>query len=393
MSFNARVSYTANGSNATFAITFAFLDSTHVKVFLDGVATTAFTISGSNVIMNSNPANGVVVLIKRETPTDARLVDFQDGSVLTESDLDKSADQNFFIAQEINDESQSAMKLDNSDRFDALNKRIINVADPTSAQDAVTKNYLETVWLSPSDKSNITTLAGITNLASLASNNTNVNTVATNIANINTVASDIAKVITVANDLNEAVAEIDTVATNIANINTVGNDIANINTLATNIGTVNDFHNRYRVASSDPSTSLDAGDLVFNTSSNELKYYSGSQWNTVASQDQNVKVTGSDTGTGVLNDKLAVSGSLNKTVTNAGSNETLTLSVNVAEFYGFDLVDVDGDGIEETLRLTTTNNGADSITASEYEAFDDKIFAPSGYTWSLNSSGNLIATF
>ncbi len=393
MSFNAKVSYTANGSNATFAITFAFLDSTHVKVFLDGVATTAFSISGSNVIMNSNPANGVVVLIKRETPTDSRLVDFQDGSVLTESDLDKSADQNFFIAQEINDEFQSVLKLDTSDRFDALNKRIINVADPTSAQDAVTKNYLETVWLSPSDKSNITTLAGITNLASLASNNTNVNTVATNIANINTVASDIAKVITVANDLNEAVAEIDTVATNIANINTVGNDIANINTLATNIGTVNDFHNRYRVASSDPSTSLDAGDLVFNTSSNELKYYSGSQWNTVASQDQNVKVTGSDTGTGVLNDKLAVSGSLNKTVTNAGSNETLTLSVNVAEFYGFDLVDVDGDGIEETLRLTTTNNGADSITASEYEAFDDKIFAPSGYTWSLNSSGNLIATF
>ena len=83
MSFNARVSYTANGSTDTFAITFSFIDSTHVKVFLDGVSTTAFTISGSNVVMNSNPSNGVVVLIKRETPTDARLVDFQDGSVLT----------------------------------------------------------------------------------------------------------------------------------------------------------------------------------------------------------------------------------------------------------------------------------------------------------------------
>ena len=341
--------------------------------------------------MNSNPANGVVVLIKRETPTDSRLVDFQDGSVLTESDLDKSADQNFFIAQEINDEFQSVLKLNTSDRFDALNKRIINVADPTSAQDAVTKNYLETVWLSPSDKSNITTLAGITNLASLASNNTNVNTVATNIANINTVASDIAKIITVANDLNEAVAEIDTVATNIANINTVGNDIANINTLL-KYWYCNDFHNRYRVRLLTHLLPLDAGDLVFNTSSNELKYYSGSQWNTAASQDQNVKVTGSDTGTGVLNDKLAVSGSLNKTVI-MQDKMNLTLSVNVAEFYGFELVDVDGDGIEETLRLTTTNNGADSISASQFEAFDDKIFAPSGYTWSINSSGNLIATF
>ena len=186
MSFNARVSYTADGNTSTFAITFSFIDSTHVKVFLDGVSTTAFSVSGSNVVMNSNPANGVVVLIKRETPTDARLVDFQDGSVLTESDLDKSADQNFFIAQEINDESQSAMKLDNSDRFDALNKRIINVADPTAGQDAVTKNYLENTFLTPSDKSNINTLAGISGLGTLASNNANINIVATNIANVNT---------------------------------------------------------------------------------------------------------------------------------------------------------------------------------------------------------------
>ena len=278
MSFNARVSYTANGSNATFAITFAFLDSTHVKVFLDGVATTAFSVSGSNVIMNSNPANGVVVLIKRETPTDARLVDFQDGSVLTESDLDKSADQNFFIAQEINDESQSAMKLDNSDRFDALNKRIINVADPTSAQDAVTKNYLETVWLSPSDKSNINTVAGITGIATLASNNTNINLVATNIANVNAVGNDIAKVIETANDLQEATSEIDTVATNIANVNAVGNDIANVNTDANNISGVNSFAERYRVQAGVPSSSNDTGDLVFDTTAGKLKVFDGSSY-------------------------------------------------------------------------------------------------------------------
>ena len=278
MSFNARVSYTANGSNATFAITFAFLDSTHVKVFLDGVATTAFSISGSNVIMNSNPANGVVVMIKRETPTDARLVDFQDGSVLTESDLDKSADQNFFIAQEINDESQSAMKLDNSDRFDALNKRIINVADPTSAQDAVTKNYLETVWLSPSDKSNINTLAGISGLSSLATNQANINVVATNITNVNNIGSDITKVIEVANDLQEATSEIDTVATNIANVNLVGTDIANVNTVATNISGVNSFAERYRVQAGVPSSSNDTGDLVFDTTAGKLKVFDGSSY-------------------------------------------------------------------------------------------------------------------
>ena len=46
------------------------------------------------------------------------------------------------------------MKLDNSDRFDALNKEL-SMADPTAGQDAVTKNYLENTWLSPSDKADI----------------------------------------------------------------------------------------------------------------------------------------------------------------------------------------------------------------------------------------------
>jgi len=393
---NSFVRYTGNGSTTAYSIPFSYRSTADLTVTLAGVATTAFTLNaaGTTVTFNTAPANNVAIEIRRRTSQGTKLVDYASGSVLTESDLDTDSDQAFFMSQEAIDDAGDRIKVDATNfQWDANNKRLTNVADPTSAQDAATKNYLENTWLSASDKANITTLAGITDLATLASNNTNVNTVATNIASVNTVATDIAKVITVANDLNEAVAEIDTVATNIANINTVGTDIANINTLATNIGSVNDFHSRYRIASSDPSTSLDAGDLVFNTSSNELKYYSGASWNTIASQDQNVKVTGSDTGTGVLNDKLAVSGSLNKTVTNAGANETLTLSVNVAEFYGFDLVDVDGDGIEETLRLTTTNNGADSITASEYEAFDDKIFAPSGYTWSLNASGNLIATF
>ena len=332
MSFNARVSYTANGSNATFAITFAFLDSTHVKVFLDGVATTAFSVSGSNVIMNSNPANGVVVMIKRETPTDARLVDFQDGSVLTESDLDKSADQNFFIAQEINDEFQSVLKLDTSDRFDALNKRIINVADPTSAQDAVTKNYLENTYLTTSTIANINTLGAISGLGTLASNNTNVNTVATNIASVNTVANDIAKVITVANDLNEAVAEIDTVATNIANVNLVGTDITNVNTVANNITGVNSFAERYRVGSSDPSSSLDAGDLAFNTTSNTLKFYDGSAWQTItADTDVKTKVSSNDTTAGFLNGKLVAGTGISFTENSDGGNETLSIASSVTD--------------------------------------------------------------
>ena len=62
------------------------------------------------------------------------------------------------------------------------------------------------------------------------------------------------------------------------------------------------------------------------------------------------------------------------------------------EIYGFTLIDSNSDGIAETLRVTTTNAGADSINATTYAAFDDVIFAGSGITFSLNASGNLIAT-
>lgn len=66
-----------------------------------------------------------------------------------------------------------------------------------------------------------------------------------------------------------------------ANINTVAGSIANVNTTASNITGVNSFAERYRVDSSDPTTSLDTGDLVFNTSASALKYYDGSSWNAI----------------------------------------------------------------------------------------------------------------
>ena len=266
MSFLAQVTYTGNGSTTQYSITFPFIDSTHVKAFLDGTQTTAFTISSSTLTFTSAPANGVTIRIERQTPTDSRIVDFTDGSVLTESDLDKSADQNFYIAQEISDANQSSMLIGTDDKFDAQNKVIKNVANPVNNQDAVTKYYLENTWLSSSDKTALTNVnnnisninavnSNATNINSAVSNATNINTVATNIGSVNTVANDITKVIAVANDLaeavsevetvaddlNEATSEIDTVATNISNVNTVGNAITNINTVAgisSNITTV-----------------------------------------------------------------------------------------------------------------------------------------------------------
>jgi hypothetical protein len=250
MSYLAQVTYTGNGSTTQYSITFPYIDSTHIKAFINGTQTTAFTVSSSTLTFTSAPANSAVIRIERQTPTNARIVDFTDGSVLTEGDLDKSADQNFFIAQEITDNSLSKLGLDTDDKFDADNKVIKNLANPVNAQDAVTKHYLENTWLSPTNKTALTTVnanianinavnSNASNINSAVSNATNINTVATNIGSVNTVATDIAKVITVANDLAEAVSEVETVADDLnetsSEIETVANSIVHVNALGNNL--------------------------------------------------------------------------------------------------------------------------------------------------------------
>ena len=69
----------------------------------------------------------------------------------------------------------------------------------------------------------------------------------------------------------------------------------------------------------------------------------------------------------------------------SGSGSGLT-GVSGPEVYGF-------TGIGSNLQVTTTNRGADNITGAQYDAFEQVLFAPSGITFSINSSGNLIATF
>ena len=102
---------------------------------------------------------------------------------------------------------------------------------------------------------------------------------------------------------------IDTVATNVTNVNNVGGSIANVNTVATNLTDVNNFADTYQIASSNPSTradgsSLQEGDLYFNTTSDELKVYNGGAWQGGVTATGNFAVTTGNTFTGdnVYND-------------------------------------------------------------------------------------------
>ena len=141
----------------------------------------------------------------------------------------------------------------------------------------------------------VTTVAGnITNINSCANNETNINAAVSNASNINSAvsnASNINAVVSNATNINTvagnntnintvagANSNITTVTTNIANINSVGGSISNVNTVASNLASVNNFADQYRIASSQPSSSLNTGDLYFDTTANELRVYNGSSW-------------------------------------------------------------------------------------------------------------------
>ena len=124
-----------------------------------------------------------------------------------------------------------------------------------------------------SDLNTMATTTNVTNLATVAGDITNINAVAADATDIGVVASDLAGSDTIG-----------TVAGGLTNINTVASDLAgsnNIGTVATNITGVNSFAERYRVGTADPTTDLDEGDLFFNTTSNEYKFYDGSNWQVV----------------------------------------------------------------------------------------------------------------
>ena len=103
---NSSVRYVASGDTQEFAVTFPFISRTHVAVTVDGT-TAVFTWNNDSLITVSDPADitaDQVVLIKRTTSQSTRLVDYVDGSNLSESDLDTDSKQAFYMAQEALDE-------------------------------------------------------------------------------------------------------------------------------------------------------------------------------------------------------------------------------------------------------------------------------------------------
>ena len=95
---NTYVDYTAVASQTDYNFSFEYLRDDHVKVKVNDVLVTNYTIVTSPVQLirfNTAPSAGAAIKIYRDSRGDfSPLVDFVNGSVLTESELDESYKHN-----------------------------------------------------------------------------------------------------------------------------------------------------------------------------------------------------------------------------------------------------------------------------------------------------------
>lgn len=143
------VDYTATASQTDFAFNFEYLEDEHVIVEINGVAqlSSAFSIVTSpakKVVLNVGATAGDVVRVRRKSQPDTNLVDFVNGSVLTESELDRAYLHNRYLNEEIAELNDSSLQIEaGGTDWDARTKKIKNLATPTLTTDATTKDYVD----------------------------------------------------------------------------------------------------------------------------------------------------------------------------------------------------------------------------------------------------------
>jgi hypothetical protein len=145
MSYYAKNVYTATAGQTDFTAP-AYRVPAEIKVYINGLLTTAWTWFSSSVIrLNSGATAGAYVVVQRETERASKLVEFQKGPIYSD-DLNTANTQNIQNIQEMWDELADAITLNLEGKYDLDGKRLENVGDPIDNSDAITKGYLDNTY-------------------------------------------------------------------------------------------------------------------------------------------------------------------------------------------------------------------------------------------------------
>ena len=146
------------GGKETYTFPFPYLSKQFVKVRYDQGNTSTpltynkdYTVEGQTVKLTTAGSEQATICIYRQTPTGS-LVDFNDGSILLASELDKMSVQLLHVAEENNDAIFLSGMFTDDGAWQAGGKRIKNVAAPSAPSDAVNLEYLDGVGVVRADE-------------------------------------------------------------------------------------------------------------------------------------------------------------------------------------------------------------------------------------------------
>jgi len=389
--------YTGNNSTTSFSVTFPYIEQAHVIVTLDGVTKTVTTdytfTNASTITFTTAPATGVIIKFTRSSNRTTRLVDYQDGSTLTEATLDQDGNQSFFMAQEAIDVTENSLNKNAQDVFDAENKRIVNVATPTSANDSANKSYVDAVAGSA-------TAAAASQTAAANSATAAQNAQAAAEAALDTFDDDFlgakSSDPTLDNDGNALtdgalyynttdnrmkVYDLGTTAwlfisptsTEQTKINSVANNINAVSTVSSNLTDINSFENSYKISANAP-TGVVEGTLWFDTTNDIMKVYDGNAFQNAGS---------SVNGTSQRNKFIATAGQTVFTGNDA-DGVALAYDPNFLDTYlngvriinGSDYTATDGS----TITLTSGASAGDILSVVSFGTFSIASFSATAIT-------------
>ena len=268
--------YTGDNSTVSYSFTFPYLEETDIKVSLDGVVTTAYTLSNATTVtFNTAPGTGVAIRIYRDTNNDELAATFFAGSAIRAQDLNDDFLQNAYVTQEV------------KNRY--LDK---NTGGTITGDVAITGDFDVTGDTDLTGAVDVTGNVGITGTLDMNANrilDVGTPTAGTDATNKTYVDTQDALRVAKAGD-------------------TMTGNLAMSNNRVTGLGTpsaTTDAANKAYVdaniltgyqgpQASDPTTrtgggALEEGDLYFNTTEDVLKAYTGTEWVVSASAGQIVR--------------------------------------------------------------------------------------------------------
>ena len=187
MAYITEKSYTQTGStNKDFLVPFPFIDTNDIKVQLQGITTSAFTIDqtgATKVVMDTAPTAGQTIRVFRDTDIDAIEATYSAGSSIRSTDLNTNNRQLLYAAQEF-----GTLKEDDSVSFTLGNKGDINVN--SSSDWVINNNSIELAMMTDNSVGNDELVNGSVTSNKLASATITASELSTNSVIEAKIASD-----------------------------------------------------------------------------------------------------------------------------------------------------------------------------------------------------------